>query len=286
MSGDPFHEVRAEVEAALHDLSATASSYARRSRTVPKPQHASDHDLQQTVAQLRAQLLAIEPDVEELEDAIAAIEEVGVARRLGISDSEVKSRRGVVNRIKGELEVSHRRPANTLPPLPRCGNDESLVLKGSSSRPRQAIRKQCPAAVTQNPAKRRPSTSSSAYPPSYRATGDGGQGGDAPPEDDPNAEFEMQHQSLLIEQQDRTLTDISGTVGLLREQAHLMGQEVYEQNQMLGEIDEHVDATSSRLAKAQNRMDRFVREHNSGSNWCIFILMVLLSILLFVILFM
>lgn len=78
---------------------------------------------------------------------------------------------------------------------------------------------------------------------------------------------------------------------------------------MLGEIDEHVDATSSRLAKAQNRMDRFVREHSkpafrssllslatdtanslaltdSGSNWCILILMVLLSILLFVILFM
>jgi hypothetical protein len=35
-------------------------------------------------------LAAIEPDVEELEDAIAAIEEPGVARRLGISDSEVR----------------------------------------------------------------------------------------------------------------------------------------------------------------------------------------------------
>jgi prefoldin subunit 5 len=34
-------------------------------------------ELQQTIAQLRAQLLAIEPDVEELEDAIAAIEEPG-----------------------------------------------------------------------------------------------------------------------------------------------------------------------------------------------------------------
>lgn len=62
--------------------------------------------MQQTIAQLRAQLLAIEPDVEELEDAIAAIEEPGVARRLGISDSEVRSRRSVVQRIQGELEVS------------------------------------------------------------------------------------------------------------------------------------------------------------------------------------
>jgi hypothetical protein len=109
-----------------------------------------------------------------------------------------------------------------------------------------------------------------------------------------------------------------------------MGQEVFEQNQqvaisksratweparltpspslrLISEIDEHVDSTSSRLAKAQNRMDRFVREHSehhlllraallmsrspncvadSGSNWCIFILMILLALLLFVILFM
>lgn len=35
---------------------------------------------------------------------------------------------------------------------------------------------------------------------------------------------------LLITQQDRTLTDISGTVGLLREQAKVMGREVFDQN--------------------------------------------------------
>lgn len=85
----------------------------------------------------------------------------------------------------------------------------------------------------------------------------------------------------MMEQQDRTLTDISGTVGLLREQAQLMGREVYEQNQcvdlqpflpltltllfcrLLDELDQHVDSTSSRLAKAQKRMDRFVRENSA-----------------------
>jgi hypothetical protein len=35
---------------------------------------------------------------------------------------------------------------------------------------------------------------------------------------------------LLVEQQDRTLTDIAGTVNLLREQARVIGTEVYEQN--------------------------------------------------------
>lgn len=107
--------VRREVEAALQELSAASSSYARQARATPKAQHAADSALQQTIAQLRAQLLAIEPDVEELEDAIAAIEEPGVARRLGISDSEVKSRRSVVQRIKGDLEV--RNPLVLLPSL-------------------------------------------------------------------------------------------------------------------------------------------------------------------------
>lgn len=90
----------------MHELSAASSSYARQARATPRAQHAASSELQQTIAQLRAQLLAIEPDVEELEDAIAAIEEPGVARRLGISDSEVRSRRSVVQRIQGELEVS------------------------------------------------------------------------------------------------------------------------------------------------------------------------------------
>jgi hypothetical protein len=35
---------------------------------------------------------------------------------------------------------------------------------------------------------------------------------------------------LLVQQQDRTLTDISGTVDLLRQQAQIMGREVLEQN--------------------------------------------------------
>ena len=92
----------------MQELSAASSSYARQARQTPRAQHAASSELQQTIAQLRAQLLAVEPDVEELEDAIAAIEEPGVARRLGISDSEVRSRRSVVQRIQGELEVCSR----------------------------------------------------------------------------------------------------------------------------------------------------------------------------------
>jgi hypothetical protein len=133
----------------LQELSAASSSYARQARATPRAQHAASSELQQTIAQLRAQLLAIEPDVEELEDAIAAIEEPGVARRLGISDSEVRSRRSVVQRIQGELEVCNG------PHADRSGT-VSLVrqdLITISDKFMQAIRKQCPAAVSVSPLK-------------------------------------------------------------------------------------------------------------------------------------
>ena len=102
---------------------------------------------------------------------------------------------------------------------------------------------------------------------------------------EPNAAFEMHHQSvcrtlrkreggftlsalflsfqLLLEQQDSTLTDIASTVGLLREQAKVIGQEVSEQTLFLTDLDSQVDMTSSRLAKAQRKMDKFMRDNSS-----------------------
>lgn len=47
---------------------------------------------------------------------------------------------------------------------------------------------------------------------------------------DPRTERMDRVRQLLVEQQDRTLTDIAGTVGLLREQARVIGTEVFEQN--------------------------------------------------------
>lgn len=52
---------------------------------------------------------AIEGDVDELEDSVLAVEEPGVATRLGISDQQVRERRTFVERVKRELAVSVKR---------------------------------------------------------------------------------------------------------------------------------------------------------------------------------
>ncbi|GAA6027213.1 hypothetical protein JCM8097_002490 [Rhodosporidiobolus ruineniae] len=252
---DPYFEVKVEVETTLQTLSQLSASYARLSRSTPANQHATSEDLQWALSELRATLAAIQPDLEEVEESVATVEDPGVARRLGISDAEVRSRRDFVESAKGQIA---------------------------------AIRRQLPRSSGTSPdrSRKRLSGTSSTYPPSYHTRNPLSDEDGGAEESDPYAEHEQQHQTLLVEQQDRTLTDISGTVGLLRQQAQLMGREVLEQNAMLEDLDESVDRTTGRLAKAQRKMDRFVKEHqNSASSWAIFILMIVLAVLLFIILF-
>ncbi|GAA5968326.1 hypothetical protein JCM11641_003811 [Rhodosporidiobolus odoratus] len=214
-------------------------------------------ELQWAISELKATLAAIEPDIDELEDSVAAVEEPGVLRRLGITDKEVKARTDFVQRAKGEVAAIRRRlPVTTL-----ISPDRTL---------------------------NRLSATSSAYPPSYHTRNplDISDDDGREEESDPNAEFEVQHQTLLVQQQDRTLTDISGTVGLLRQQAQVMGREVLEQNAMLEDLDDRAERTGSRLAKAHRKMDRFVKDQvDSPSSWAAFLLIIVLCILLFVILF-
>lgn len=88
---------RSEVEAALAQLSST---HAQLGRASPNSEERS-----WALAELKATLAAVVPDLEELEESVAALEEVGVARRLGIADKEVRARRDFVERARGEIAV-------------------------------------------------------------------------------------------------------------------------------------------------------------------------------------
>jgi predicted nucleic acid-binding Zn-ribbon protein len=90
-----------EVETTLHSLSTLSSSYSRLSRTNPL----NSEELSYALAELRATLLAIEGDVVELEESVEAVEERGVAARLGISEGQVRERRSFVERVKREIQV-------------------------------------------------------------------------------------------------------------------------------------------------------------------------------------
>ncbi|KAI9628674.1 hypothetical protein KEM48_011460 [Puccinia striiformis f. sp. tritici PST-130] len=85
----------------------------------------------------------------------------------------------------------------------------------------------------------------------------------------------------MLSKQDQTLGTISGVVEVLREQAHLMGQEISEQNLVLDDVDGMVDRTESKLSKANRKLNQFVDQNkNDKSSWTILILIIILTILL------
>ncbi|KAG8960835.1 hypothetical protein FRC03_006078 [Tulasnella sp. 419] len=96
-----------------------------------------------------------------------------------------------------------------------------------------------------------------------------------PPQEDDQSEWERQEQQMLMQQQDRTMSRIGATLSTLAEQAGLMGREIVEHNEMLGDLEAGVDRTANKLSGAMAKMRKFVRDtEETKSGWCIAILIV------------
>jgi len=95
-----------EVETSLQHLTTLNSSYARILRTVPQASHSTSEELSYALAELKATLASIELDADELDEAVQAVSEPGVAARLGIAPAEVAERRAFLDRVKREIGVS------------------------------------------------------------------------------------------------------------------------------------------------------------------------------------
>lgn len=99
-------------------------------------------------------------------------------------------------------------------------------------------------------------------------------------------QWEREEQQMLIQEQDRTMDSISGTLTNLAQQAGLMGQEIGQHVEMLEDLDRHVDSTDTKLNTAMRRLRRFVHEtEDTKSGWCITFLIIVLIILLIAVIF-
>ncbi|KAF9225935.1 hypothetical protein BS17DRAFT_572032 [Gyrodon lividus] len=98
---------------------------------------------------------------------------------------------------------------------------------------------------------------------------------------DEQSHWAREEQQLMIQEQERTMDSISGTLTTLAQQAGLMGQEIGQHNEMLGDLEQNVDRTDTKLNTAMRKMRKFIREtEETQSGWCISILVVVLLILL------
>ncbi|KAF8549082.1 hypothetical protein OG21DRAFT_1448321 [Imleria badia] len=84
----------------------------------------------------------------------------------------------------------------------------------------------------------------------------------------------------MIQEQDRTMDSISGTLTTLAQQAGLMGQEIGQHNEMLDDLERNVDRSDSKLNSAMRKMKKFIQDtEDTKSGWCITILIIILVVL-------
>ncbi|ODV91584.1 hypothetical protein CANCADRAFT_73098 [Tortispora caseinolytica NRRL Y-17796] len=102
-----------------------------------------------------------------------------------------------------------------------------------------------------------------------------------PDRDETVSRFAAEQQQLIIEQQDRDLDGVMGSVQTLRNQAQLMGDELLEHSALIDDMDYHIDRVQDRLRRGMKRIN-YVLENNKDtvSNCCIALLTIILIVLL------
>jgi len=244
MSHDPFQLVKAEVESSLQTATSLHSSYRRIQQTLPPSSHSSSEELSWTRDELKATLSALEADIEELEMSVEAVGRDPT--RFGVTFDEVRQRQAFVGRVKDEVDNMRR-----------------AVSSGKSPQIAGASRFQSSSQASFHD-----------FPP--RSSID-----NPTTDDDLDRAYAAQQQSLLYESQDKMLDGISGTVSTLKQQAGVMGREIFDQVGLLNDLESGIDASQSRLDRATKRMNEFIRKNkNSASSWTIFLLTIVLSFLL------
>lgn len=94
-------------------------------------------------------------------------------------------------------------------------------------------------------------------------------------------EFNQLQQQEALQQQDLQLDSIHQTMQNLNQQANLMGSELEDQAYMLDELDQEMDSVGNKLQRGLKRVNYVIEKNKeTASNWCIGILMVVLTVLL------
>ncbi|KAI5887300.1 uncharacterized protein SCHCODRAFT_01134848 [Schizophyllum commune H4-8] len=191
--------------------------------------------------ELKATLATLEADMEDLEGSVQIVETTG-ARMFGLEEAEVQERRAFVEHVRREIE-----------------NMRAEVSGKPRSRP--------PSYASPSPSR----------PQSRLYTGTSSPTRED--EDDQTA-WAREEQQMIIRQQDQTMDTISGTLTTLAQQAGLMGHEINEHVEMLGDLEQGVDRAENKLGSAMDRMKHFMRKsEEKGSGWCIIILIIILCAL-------
>ncbi|KAI9618811.1 hypothetical protein H4Q26_012065 [Puccinia striiformis f. sp. tritici PST-130] len=295
-SSDPYFDVRAEVECSLHSAAGLHGSYKRIISTLPIGHRTESEELISTKKELIQTLKTLICDIEELDHVVRLLEDQyhhhhhslnrsisnNIKLKFAVSEDEVKNRRRWLNEVQQQVKKGFQIDCHLSLSLP------VVDLQGNERNGRDAIGIDLPSPPTYIPTRptsfNRTNSRNLNHQNRNRNYSDRAFGDDLEHqghESNQTEEFYHQQESMMLSKQDQTLGTISGVVEVLREQAHLMGQEISEQNLVLDDVDGMVDRTESKLSKANRKLNQFVDQNkNDKSSWTILILIIILTILL------
>lgn len=230
------------------------------------PYHAVQHEVQtslQAASTLRASYLRIRSTAR------------GESEELVWARNELKATLAALEADLEDLEESVKIVEQTGARMFGLEEREVLDRRAYVSRVRREIQ-DIRSEIDSDPASKRNSTRSTS---SAALNGGGGRGSDD--DEDHQAKWAQEEQAMIMREQDATIDTIAGTLSTLAQQAGLMGQEVEEHNELLTDLEQGVDRTSSRLDSSMKKLQKFIRDtEETKSGWCILILTIILLVLL------
>lgn len=198
-----------------------------------------------TTNELRTSLKSIEWDLEDLEETISIVEQS--PGRFKISADEMAARKRFI--------------ANTRQTVKKYRTDTT----GKKARGKVAERER--AALINAPA-------ASRYAKLDQAI------------DDANSEFidgESQRQEMIVREQDKQLSEVGQTIGVLKQMGEMIGDELDDQNELLDAFDDEMEHTQSSLQRTVTRLDKALAISRDGKQSCCICLLVLTVLILIIV---
>eukprot|EP00698_Gefionella_okellyi_P007635 TRINITY_DN1866_c0_g1_i2.p2 TRINITY_DN1866_c0_g1~~TRINITY_DN1866_c0_g1_i2.p2 ORF type:complete len:259 (-),score=56.94 TRINITY_DN1866_c0_g1_i2:1810-2586(-) len=248
---DPFYFVKEDISQSVNKA---ATLFTRWKALHEQALDSDSQEFDWTTGELVQSLKSIEWDLEDLDESINIAE--ANRQRFRIDADEIKSRRAYVAKTRGSVAE-----------MKKTITDPSVKQKRDRLA-RDALM---------------------AHTAASAAAEDGGRMArvnQAIDEDNDNfIRGEMQVQDTIVEGQDQDLAALEGTIDTIREIGIAINTEVELHNKLLGDLDEKVGETQSRLDSAMNEIKKVMKQASMKKLICTVVILILVLVIVMTLVF-
>eukprot|EP01137_Pigoraptor_chileana_P003111 Opistho-2@42860 len=250
---DPFFEVRDDVQ---KSISTAQELYDRWQELLSDNTTASkNEELDWVARELRTVLKTVELDLDDLDEVIKISE--SDPEKFDLTRSEIDDRKAFVARTRRTLNDIRDHMANSGNRVKVQQRGELLGGKagGSGTGSKAAGKKADKYAKAQEETRKQNQTF---------------------------IDDQKQLQEQIIRQQDHELDQISTSLSRTKEISLKIGDELDAQDELINDLDQHMDNTGSRLKQVIAKVDKVMRSSNDGKQMCCIVVLLIILVVVIV----